>query len=840
MNAVVWGKLAYQSNDLLCTFDGNGSIVHINSASESMLGFASAEGVGHLYAEFVHAKDRSITRQAARVLEKGETLTDFQNRLVHRKGHTVYVQWSATRSAEDGLVYAIGRDITALRLGRRRLEESEQRYRALFEHSKDLVFLENAEGVVTEVNQSFCDTFSVSKEKAQNARASVFLPTASSAEASLQAALAGSTIRGDLELKTETGDTKVYDAVKYPIKLKGEIIGVQTVARDITPMVRAYEASQRQAQKMNTILESITDGFLTVGRDWQITYINKEAERLLPFDRNYHIGVNLWELFPEEVDGEFYVNYQHAFATGETVSFTSQLKKYGKWLRVKAYPSDEVLSIYFYDVTEHVEVQREIEKLSLVASNTTNGVIIANSESRIEYVNEGFTTLTGYSFEEAIGHIPFELLRNERTNSETNRKAYENLLRGEPVSFEILNSRKNGSDIWLSIQLNPIVGEGGKVERYIAIQSDITERIKTQQELEKLSLVASKTNNSVLIADRDWRIEWVNDGFTRLYGYSLEEAVGKKPSELLYGPKTDKSKFTAQEGKLRGGEPISFELLNLAKSGEEVWVNIETSPVLDRHGNIMRYIEVQTDISALKTSELELAKLAEDLYRKNNDLQQFTYVVSHVLRQHGANIMGLLDMLMSTDKGSETYEHSMAFLCRSAYGLDGVLRDMNTILTIRENRGSLEMGPVDIREVLSEALSSLGERLQREDSVSIDIPAGLTARANRAYLYNVFRQLLSNAVKFQSAERRLEINVRYLGSPAERALLSVSDNGSGFNSAKEEKNLFKLYKRFHTQQEGRGIGLYLVRQQVEAMGGKIEVTSQEGKGTNFYLYLPLK
>ncbi|MFC6997137.1 PAS domain-containing sensor histidine kinase [Rufibacter roseus] len=964
INAAVWGKLAYHSCDLLCTFDKEGNFQHVNDASESVLGYSSGELIGHHYTKFLYTDDLSLTQKAISDMEAGKRLSNFENRFFRKDNQIVHVQWSASLSAEDSLIYAIGRDVTGLRLGWSKLEESEQKYKALFEHSKDVFFMESSEGLITDVNQSFCDAFLVTREEAVNSRASSFFPSylAKTADITLRSVLEGSIMRGDVEIETETGKIKIYDTIKYPIHSNGKIIGVQTVARDITPMVCAYEAAQKQAEKLNNILNSITDGFVTVDRDWRITYLNKEAERLLPLDIKRHIGLNIWDIFPEEVGGEFYAYYHQAFETNSTVNFTAYLKKHSKWLKVKAYSSKEGLSIYFDDVTAQVEAQREIEKLSLVASktahgvvitdadgrtewinesftqltgytladlkgrkpgsllqgeetdsgtleyiremlnkrvpfsteiinyrksgeklwfamditpvfdengelnkfiaiqkditesvrtqreierlslvakNTTNGVIIAGQEGKIEYVNEGFTALTGYSFDEALGKTPYELLSSKHTDPEINRHIHEQLFLGKPSTFEILNTRKDGSDVWFSVQLNPIFGEGGKVERYIAIQSDITEMIRVRQELEKLSLVASKTNNGVIIADSNWKMEWVNEGFTRLFGYEMAEAVGKEPSELLHGPKTDKSKFLALEAKLLSGEPISFDIQNLKKNGEEIWLNVEISPAFDQEGTLVRYIEIQTEITSLKTSELELSRLADDLYRKNNDLQQFTYIVSHVLRQHGANIMGLVDMIIGADKNSDVYNRSLTYLKQSAYKLDEVLRDMNNILNIRENRGNVEVERVEVEQVLDQALSPFTEWLQNHDTiVSIDLPKGLAVKANRAYLYSIFHQLLSNSFKFRSSSRSLEINVAFTGNTEAESILTFSDNGIGFDSAKESNNLFKLYKRFHTQQEGRGIGLYLAKQQVEAMGGRLQITSEADKGTTVQIYLP--
>ncbi|MCC9167875.1 sensor histidine kinase, partial [Pontibacter harenae] len=535
-------------------------------------------------------------------------------------------------------------------------------------------------------------------------------------ETSLREALQGNRLRFDLELITAGKERRVFDATKYPIIVNGEVISVQTVAKDITPMVRSYETARRQAEKLNTVFESITDAFFTIDRGWNVTYINREAERLAGFDKRRHIGENLWDVFPEQVGGEFYNQYLRAFETGKAVHFTAFLKEVGNWLQVKAFPSAAGMSIYF---------------------------------------------------------------------------------------------------------------------------DDMTEQVRTRQELEKLSLVASKTNSSVLIADKDWRIEWVNEGFTRLMGYSLQEAIGKRPSELLHNQKTDTDAINSQQEKLFCGEGISFEVLNEKKNGEEVWVNVEINPICDDNGELVRFIEVQTDITALKNSKIELSKLTEDLYRKNSDLQQFTYIVSHNLRAPVSNALGLARMLPRLEKGTKLYDNCLTNFERSILNLDTVLKDMNTILSIRDGKETLEQEPLQVRLVLEQVLESLQETIKGcGGKVIMDIDEGLSVRGNKAYLYSVFLNLLSNAIKYRSEERPLQVEIKGRGNTEGHVTVSFSDNGTGFDMKLAKDNIFKLYKRFHTSREGRGIGLYLTKTHLEAMGGRIEVNSEAGTGTCFKFYMP--
>ena len=837
----IWEKVTQISFDLFCTIDSNGTLIQVSESSINILGYLSEELIGSNYRNIVFSGDLELTEKTTGQVLDGMELRNFENHLVHKNGQLVSVLWSGVWSEEDQLIYCVGRDITETKKNRQILKKSEKKYKALFADNPDLIFLENHAGLITDVNQSFCHTLGVAMEDAVNSPSYSFLPPEMEmlSKAAFQQALSGNTIRFDLELIAKNNERRIYDAIKQPIIINGKVDCIQTIAKDITPMVRSYNTIQQQAQKLNTIFESITDCFVMLDRNWNFSYINKAAEELLKMNREYFIGKNVWQEIPEIVNGEIYNNYHQAVATGKTVHFETYYQVAGLWLEIKAFPSEEGLSIYFNDISELVSSRQELERMSLVASKTTNSVLIMDPAGRIEWVNEAFTNLTGYTLPEVTGKRPVDFLRGKATCLETINQITAKIDQGEKYNAEALYYTKSGEEIWFYIEGNPVFNEEGEIIKRISIHIDITERIKSHQELTKLSLVASKTKNSVLIADKNWRIEWVNEGFTKLMGYTLPEAQGKRPSQLLHNHKTDRKTYETLEPKLLKGEPISFEVLNITKFGKEVWVNVEISPVLDDNGKICQFIEVQTDITALQKSKIELSTLAKDLYSRNSDLQQFTYIVSHNLRSPVANTLGLANLLLTTKKDSELYETLLTNLQQSVLQIDTVLNDMNTILSIRDSKFNLEQETVDVTEVFEQALLSLQKQVQKCNGQFInDLPPTLAVKGYKAYINSIFYNLLSNSIKYRSEERQLKVTIRCLENSEKGALISFKDNGIGFDLAKVKNQVFKLYKRFHTNKKGSGIGLYLIKTHLEVMGGQIEVNSEVGKGTEFQIYLP--
>jgi signal transduction histidine kinase/tetratricopeptide (TPR) repeat protein len=232
----------------------------------------------------------------------------------------------------------------------------------------------------------------------------------------------------------------------------------------------------------------------------------------------------------------------------------------------------------------------------------------------------------------------------------------------------------------------------------------------------------------------------------------------------------------------------------------------------------------------------ELRQINEDLANQNQNLQQFSYITSHNLRAPVARILGLVNIFNRDNPADPFNQELLSHLYTAAQTLDEVIKDLTNVLSINKTVAVREQ--VDLAEVIRTEMGHLGAEIAEADArIAVDLAAVDKVLAIRVYVHSIVHNLLSNAVKYRSGDRDLEIDVRT--SLADGfACLSVRDNGLGIDSPDPYK-IFGLYQRMHTHVDGKGLGLYLVRTQVEAMNGRIEVTSQLHIGTEFRVYLPL-
>ncbi len=379
--------------------------------------------------------------------------------------------------------------------------------------------------------------------------------------------------------------------------------------------------------------------------------------------------------------------------------------------------------------------------------------------------------------------------------------------------------------------------EEGNAIRMIGAIQDVTKQKEEEQRLKLLETVITQTKDAVIITESENssktipKIVFVNPAFTEMTGYKSQEVIGKTPIVFM-GRKSVKNDITNLSKALKGREEFKFKTLNHKKNGDEYWVNFSMIPITNKEGNHSHWISIQRDITEEKNSEKEKEQLIRELTQNNKDLKQFSYITSHNLRAPLSNLTGLLNLMQEYPVENPELREILNGFSTSTKLLNETINDLVKVVIIKDNP-SIDKEEVLIKDVFENVFNQLSYLISLHKPIlKIELEKVTILNINKAYLESILLNLFTNAIKYRSPKRILRIFV----SSKEidnNIVLIFKDNGIGIDLVRNGDKIFGLYQRFHNYSDSKGLGLYLVKSQVESMGGTIGVESEVDKGTTF-------
>jgi hypothetical protein len=403
--------------------------------------------------------------------------------------------------------------------------------------------------------------------------------------------------------------------------------------------------------------------------------------------------------------------------------------------------------------------------------------------------------------------------------------------------------RMDGKMAWMEVTAAPLPDGAGVV----GALHDVTAEKEAQDELSKLSLVASYTDNFVIITDREGRTEWVNQAFVRRTGYTLDEMRGRKPGELLQGPETDRGTVAQIREWLSAGKSFGSEILNYTRSGDPYWVAFQITPIRNAEGVVERYVAIQTESTALRQARMELQAAKERAESASEAKTQFLATISHEMRTPLNVILGTADLLMDGSLDVGELSVHLNRINASAEALLRLITDMLDLSKIEAGQFDFERVPMRLRSVLEAMVVPVGERARAkglEFGLTVDpaLPSRVMGDPDR--LRQIVTNLAENAVKFtDSGSVRVDVS-RLVPVPGAvpQMLVRVMDTGTGI-APEFQARIFARFEQVDgsttRRKGGAGLGLNIVKTLVEAMGGTVSVQSQLGAGSEFRVILPL-
>lgn len=490
-----------------------------------------------------------------------------------------------------------------------------------------------------------------------------------------------------------------------------------------------------------------------------------------------------------------------------------------------------------------LELVKEIERLSVTFESIGDGVITTDQNGSIIMMNKGAEDLTGRSGSSSIGRPLCEIFTIvNKATYEPEQNPYERVLNeGKAVGLKkntVLIS-KDGTIRYISASIAPIRDSDRRIMGVVVVFRDITRIRQAEEQLHKLSQAVEQSPSTVVIADTEGHIEYVNPKFTQTTGYSMNETIGKS----LFFMKAEGQPVEVYNEiikTLESGNEWRGEVRHKKKNGDIYWEFASFSPIRNSDGIITHYLEVSEDITERKQMAENLLKAKEAAEAANRAKSEFLANMSHEIRTPLNGIIGMTNLTIRTVLTNDQREN-LNIINSCADLLLRVINDILDYSKIEAGKMTLENIRFDILKLMEKTYKahfaqSKEKGLKLNFSIQKDMPQSLIGDPNR--LQQVLNNLVSNAIKFTDVgEVKIGADVVETFEDSVKLRFTISDTGIGIDK-KEMERLFKSFSQVDgsitRKYGGTGLGLAISKQIVEMMGGEIWVESEKEKGSIFY------
>ncbi|GAA4768958.1 hypothetical protein GCM10023230_18550 [Flavobacterium hankyongi] len=469
--------------------------------------------------------------------------------------------------------------------------------------------------------------------------------------------------------------------------------------------------------------------------------------------------------------------------------------------------------------------------LGIFHTNTITGKFID--------ANDKICQLLGYTLEE-IKEMDYISITHP-VDIQQDLDYMEKLKNGEIKQFSMEKRyfHKNGDIIWVSITVSPLWEKNETPNHHIAIVEDISARKEAQD-----ALLESKQKIKDLIDSIDgivWEGDSIEPGITyiskkseAILGYTPEEWTSDEMfwRNIIHPEDRDwVIEYSTNAAKYR--KPFDQEYRMITKNGNTVWVRDLVS-IYTVDEERIRYRGILIDITKSKQFEIDLNNSLKLVTEQNKRLLNFSHIVSHNLRSHTSNIQSLISLIEMSEDEKEQNE-LLGLLKSVSETLNKTMENLNEVVSIQTDINPI-IEKLNLNKYITKTQEILHSQITKNNVIiNNTITDDVHIQFNPAYLESVLLNFISNAIRYRHPERVPEIKLSYY-TEDNYQILEIKDNGIGIDLKKNGKKLFGLYKTFTKNPESRGIGLFITKNQIDALNGKIEVESNLNEGTTFKIY----
>ncbi|RCX17371.1 PAS domain S-box-containing protein [Fontibacillus phaseoli] len=751
----------------------------------------------------------------------------------------------------------------------KQLISEDSTYKLLYENLPDAICIIDVNGRYVEVNPA--------TEKLTGYPASHFLQLnldqlfcekgQQKRDAYFKKALHGETGNFEITFKRRDGELRDACATYIPIVHEAGVVGVFSITKDITAEKinqargvkernRIEEALRESEGQYRLISEYSMDLISRHAADEDNTYlyVSPSSLSLLGYEPEEMIGSSAFDyLHPEDVQmvkddmklrmnsrSVFSLTYRVRHKDGRYIWFEST----GRY-RYLAYSGEigEIITIS-RDVTERKESERRLQesqqRYRSLFQYSPSSVYSMDLSGKYTSLNSNLETLLGYSRQELLGMSFQQII--DHVDLHPTIHHFEQAKNGNPQNYETTVIRKDGSHLEIAVTNVPIIVDKQVVGVY-GIASDITERTRYVEQIEKLSylhsLILSSVSEGIYGLDENGKTVFVNSAAADMLGYEIHDFIGQSNHQLIHHTKIDGASYPLEEcpiiRTMRDGVPrIVNEDVFWRRDGSSFLVEYRVNPMIER-GQLIGAVVVFNDI----TGEREIMRAKESAERATQAKSEFLAMMSHEIRTPMNGVISMIDLLQDTNL-NEDQRYYAEVLSSSSRALLSILNDVLDFSKIEAGKMALEyetfhlescvMGAVDL--FLPEAAK---KGLELSYTISPEVPEYFYSDPSR--LRQILVNLIGNALKF-TEEGEITVQVRQAPAYDSRDLLEfvITDTGIGIPTNKLHR-LFQSFSQLHPiinrKYGGTGLGLAICKKIVEILGGNITVESVEGVGSTF-------
>ncbi|MCC5915652.1 MAG: PAS domain S-box protein [Balneolaceae bacterium] len=860
--------------------------VVINDRYAEMLGYTVEELEPVTFEKWlknVHPKDLEKAQNLIKkCFKKEEDNFQLEMRLKHKSGDWVWVnvrgrifEWSPSGKALK--MYGTHQEITQRKNIEKKLKDERSLLRTIIDSSPDSIYVKDLQGRKVIANKVDCNYCGVDSEEELIGKSDFDLYPEEIANYTYQDDQRVFT-NGESLLNREEfvfgdeGDKIWLLTSKYPFyDQDGQITGLVGIGRDITKRKKAEQTREELLKRFERIGRQIP------GVIYQFKLL-PDGSSCFPYASS---GIKyIYGVTPEQVQTDASLAFEAIHPDDlEEVRLSIQesannlthwnhtyrvnLPNETIWVEGNATPQKQddgsiIWHGFIQNITERKKAENELlynqNLLEALYDLSPIGIALNDYENGTFIdVNDKLLEPTGYTKEEFFKLSYYDVTPKEYMEGE--EEALKNMEKtGRYGPFEKEYIRKDGSRY--PVLLNGVVVKDLNGRKLIwSFIEDISVKKEAERKLQEAvnslqAILDASTQVSIIATDTEGTITHFNKGAEKMLGYSTEEVVGKHTPQLIHLDdeivQRGKSLSEKMGREIRGfdvfteeakhGDATTTKWMYKRKDGSTYPILLSVTAIL-RENEIIGYLGVAADITPLEKAKKELDLLLNISQKQNERLKNFAHIVTHNLRSHSGAFYGLLEVIHI--KNPEIYENEyIQLLKNNAISLQESIDNLTEIVkqSFAEEDDYRE---VNLKNAIDRNRNSL-ITLANKNNVKIinEVDESVNLNSIPAYLDSLIVNFLTNAIKYCDPQKDSFVRVFTDTSDTDYTIIAFEDNGIGIDLEKYGDKLFGMYNTFHEHEDSRGVGLFITKNQIESMGGRVEVKSEVGEGTTFKVYLP--